>query len=876
MSGVGTASIGGTGNLGMGVVFSLIDDFSANATRIRQQMGMLDTATTAAVASITAGLNKMKMGFMALGVAALLLIPMGMATHEAMKFEAVMSRVLAYTSATNVQMDGMRKQALALSLVTKFNATEIAEAQANMGGLGMRVTEIMSSLPSVLAFATAAQIETAQATELSVNAMHMFGMTVADIPHIVDVMAKTMTNSHVSAENLADSMKYLGSVAHILRIPIEEAYAAIGILKLNGISGSMATAALSTSLEELAANAQSLKQQAAIGISFKDAKGNFVGLANMLDILGAKLKEHSTMEQTAITAKIFNGRAAKEVLTLLQGQFRVMENGTLVTYHGAEALRKYTDMLRESGGAAEAMARIVMDNLNGDIVIMNSSIKTLGVSLGEMNQGPLRWVVQTFTEFVNLLSRAVQSQYGEWIVAAAEITGLLIAALGIFLVVGGLVSFLTGSLATSFAALGMTEIATTFATDGLIAGFKALAVSMSGLIAEFAPILIVAGMLLFLKKCYDDFILVFNGEAPAATGFLGLMQRIGGVIKGVIDIFASWDGHKFSLTEKMAKTLENMGILDTVIAIGTWIVRIKELAKGVFTIFEDVIDLAKLAFRIIAWVVNFLADCLIKLGVHINKTKTQLEGWTVAGKVLGIIIAYYVVTALWSMVVALWNVAAAGIAAFWEVIVVVAVVAAAIAVLYWIIKGVWWLFQEIGKGAVFVWHGAGKSVDYLADRMIAFGIGARKAFNWVLEGAKGIVDYITGIPEKLYDIGARIVNRMRDGIQGAWEGFKNWFMGLVSMLNPANWFHSADAPVTRSGGSVSGQNVARDRIMPAFARNEAQTRSGNSYTTNIYPSSGGGAGSGLQLQPVHVHVYADGEKIAEHVMDRMALDGSRR
>jgi hypothetical protein len=52
-----------SGGLGMGVVFSLKDEFSSSAGEIQREMKKLDSATDGAAKSITTSLNMVKAGF---------------------------------------------------------------------------------------------------------------------------------------------------------------------------------------------------------------------------------------------------------------------------------------------------------------------------------------------------------------------------------------------------------------------------------------------------------------------------------------------------------------------------------------------------------------------------------------------------------------------------------------------------------------------------------------------------------------------------------------------------------------------------------------------------------------------------------------------
>jgi len=67
---------------------------------------------------------------------------------------------------------------------------------------------------------------------------------------------------------------------------------------------------------------------------------------------------------------------------------------------------------------------------------------------------------------------------------------------------------------------------------------------------------------------------------PALTGFAGILQKIGGILRGIGAIFSSVTDEGWSMSEELYLSLQKIGILETVRAIGTWIVRIRAMFKG--------------------------------------------------------------------------------------------------------------------------------------------------------------------------------------------------------------------------------------------------------------------------------------------------------
>src|SRR5699024_5924176 len=104
----------------------------------------------------------------------------------------------------------------------------------------------------------------------------------------------------------------------------------------------------------------------------------------------SSFKGLSEVQQTQAAATIFGKEAMSGMLAILNAS--------------DEDFDKLTDSIYNSAGAAEEMARIMNDNLKGDITILQSALEGLGISLFENVDTPFRQVVQSVTKQVDRLN----------------------------------------------------------------------------------------------------------------------------------------------------------------------------------------------------------------------------------------------------------------------------------------------------------------------------------------------------------------------------------------------------------------------------------------------------------------------------------------
>ena len=108
---------------------------------------------------------------------------------------------------------------------------------------------------------------------------------------------------------------------------------------------------------------------------------------------------------------------------------------------------------------------------------------------------------------------------------------------------------------------------------------RTLAVGIAVLLGPIGMILVAFKV---ITQGIKDFQKVANG-GDVGKGIILFFQKVGGLIIGVKEIFQSVSNEGFTLTKKTNEALKKLGILDTIVAIGTWIVRIRVFFSALFS-----------------------------------------------------------------------------------------------------------------------------------------------------------------------------------------------------------------------------------------------------------------------------------------------------
>lgn len=307
------------------------------------------------------------------------------------EFEAGMSRVKAATNATASEMDKFRNQALTAGAAFGYTAEQVTDAQVELGKAGLATKDILGGgLNGVLALAASDNIELGKAAQIASVAMKQFNLTGADVPHIADELAAGAGKALGGVEQLGDALNQSGLVASNFGFSLEETTGVLSAFADAGLLGSDSGTSLKTMLQALAnPSKQSADLMKTLGINVKDANGNFLGAADLAQLLHDKLGTLSDAQRQQALAQIFGSDATRAATVLYK--------------EAGDGIQKYIDQNNDAGYAVE-QARIKNNNLVGDLKKLRSAFQSGVIETGASANGALRPLVQTMTDAVKVFN----------------------------------------------------------------------------------------------------------------------------------------------------------------------------------------------------------------------------------------------------------------------------------------------------------------------------------------------------------------------------------------------------------------------------------------------------------------------------------------
>lgn len=642
--------------------------------------------------------------------------------------------VLQYASgATSDEMKALREQALKLGndlSLPGVSATDAAGAMTELAKAGISVNDTLSASKGVLSLAKAGQIDVSEAALVAARALNAFGLQGSEAGKVADVLAAGANASTADVGELAYALSQGGSAAARMKVSLGDTVTALALFSNAGINGSDAGTSLKTMLQRLAAPTdEAAGVMKKLGLTFFDAKGNFVGLSSTAEQLQSKLGSLTQQQREQAIAAIF-GSDASRVAGVLAAQ-------------GAEGFDKMSGSVNKAGAATDAAAA-QNKGFNGALENLKSTLETIGTQYGEKMLKPL-------TEFVNLVADKANPA-AKFLAENIElITKVLIGLGGAFAAVrvAGFVSDMAKAEKTLSLfvggknAAGIKALATAFKAFGGVAMTVIRGVGAAILANPiFFAIAAIIAILVFLQVKFNIFGKLFEALKPILKSvgdfFVKVWQGIQDVVGTVINALVGfWNSKLKPVFDVMISVLKFvLGIYIKVwafillVVVGT----LSIIAAVVWAVMQGIWNVITTVWNAIWGVISAV------LGFIWNAIVTAFNFYfSIISAVLGFI---------WGVITTVWNA-------------IYGVISSVLGTIWGVITGIWNSIYGFLSGIVgAVW-----------DRIST-------GFKNIYNGVKGIlgdlINFVGGIGGqilgKLGNFGKLLFDKGKDLIQGLLDG----------------------------------------------------------------------------------------------------------
>ena len=395
------------------------------------------------------------------------------AVRANMEFSAAISELSAITGATGKDLEFFAEQSKEIGRSTTLSASQAAQAFKLIASAKPDLLENAQALAAVtreaVLLSQAAGIQLTEAASVVGISLNQFGASADQAARFVNVLAAGAKFGSSEIAESAMALKNAGAAANAAGVSFETTNAAIQALAAGGIKAAEAGTSLRNIILILEQEQESKYRPSVVGLT--------QAIANMAD------------RQLSLTE-----------LTKIFGRENVVAAQTIITQSNSlvQLERNMTGTL-----TATEQAATNVDNLRGDMLMLNSATEALQIEIGQRFDPAVRRATQSITEMAGSAAEFVASdRFSAWLKTAqtgAELLAVVIAARMVPAIAASAASFVIATQQAIAYQLALARMA------GVSATAAASQVALSGALALVggpvgATMIAVASIVLFTTK----------------------------------------------------------------------------------------------------------------------------------------------------------------------------------------------------------------------------------------------------------------------------------------------------------------------------------------------------------------------------------------
>lgn len=362
----------------------VIIDTGLDTSGIEKDFGNLGSIAKKGLSGVTVAIGAVSTALAAVG---------GYSIKAGSDFEAGMSEVESISGATATEIEQLTAKAKEMGAKTKFSATESAAAFKYMAMAGWETGDMLDGIEGIMNLAAASGEDLASVSDIVTDALTAFGLQASDSAHFADVLARASSSSNTNVGLMGETFKYVAPVAGALGYLVEDTATAIGLMANAGIKGSQAGTSLRSMLTRLVDPTDEVAGiMDEFGISLSNTDGTMKPLSQLMDELRVIFSKFTDEEKAAYASALAGQEAMSGLLAIVNAAPDDYQNLTAAIY--------------DANGAAKEMSEVMIDNLKGDVTLLQSAVEGLGIQFYESMDNGLREVVQDAIGYIEQLSDA--------------------------------------------------------------------------------------------------------------------------------------------------------------------------------------------------------------------------------------------------------------------------------------------------------------------------------------------------------------------------------------------------------------------------------------------------------------------------------------
>lgn len=287
--------------------------------------------------------------------------------QAAQKYEAALAKVNTIADTTQVPLEKISQEVMALSNKTGVAASALAEDVYNAISAGQQTGDAVNFVSYSTKLAKAGFAETSQTLDVLTTILNAYGMSADKVGNVSDMLIQIQNKGKVSVGELSSVMGKIIPTANSYNVSLEQLGATYAIMTAGGIETAETTTYANSMLNELGKSGSTADKilRKVAGGGFSDLMANGSSLAEVLNILQTEAQK--------------SGKTIKDM-------FGSAEAGTAavkILEAGVDGFNASVEGMLNSKDATDKAFAIMSDTTENKMAKAKNSINNLQIVLGQ-------------------------------------------------------------------------------------------------------------------------------------------------------------------------------------------------------------------------------------------------------------------------------------------------------------------------------------------------------------------------------------------------------------------------------------------------------------------------------------------------------------
>lgn len=287
--------------------------------------------------------------------------------QAAQKYETALAKVNTIADTTQVPLEKISQEVMALSNKTGVAANALAEDVYNAISAGQKTGDAVNFVSYSTKLAKAGFAETSQTLDVLTTILNAYGMSADKVGNVSDMLIQIQNKGKVSVGELSSVMGKIIPTANAYNVGLEQLGATYAIMTSKGIAAAETTTYANSMLNELGKSGSTADKilRKVAGGGFSDLMANGSSLAEVLNILQTEAKKSGK----TISDMFGSAEAGKAAMSILS--------------NGVDGFNASVEDMLKSARATETAFGIMADTTENKMAKAKNSINNLQIVLGQ-------------------------------------------------------------------------------------------------------------------------------------------------------------------------------------------------------------------------------------------------------------------------------------------------------------------------------------------------------------------------------------------------------------------------------------------------------------------------------------------------------------